>query len=268
MDTKKEIIFVFAIILCILLFLVGYIIYFVTLYQRRKRRNYQEQEQLKNHFHQELLRTQLEIQEQTFKNISQEIHDNIGQILSLVKLTIRTINPQDPTDVQAKMADTDGLVGKAIQDLRDLSKSLNTDFISNMGLVKAISYELERVKKLAALRIELHVEGAPFPLPAQQELILFRMFQEVLNNILKHAKASAIVLHFYYQTDQFTLRIRDDGQGFNPGSSSETKQARGLGIRNMQSRAQLIHAGFAIESHVGNGTSVTITLPMENRRAL
>ena len=146
-DTFQEMIFTFAVAIGVILFLIGYVIYFLLVYQRRKLVNFHEKEELQHHFRQELLRTQLEIQEQTFKNISLEIHDNIGQVLSLARLNVNTMKPENAKDVEEKIEHSDQLIGKAIQDLRDLSKSLNTAFITDAGLIGAIEYEMGLVKK-------------------------------------------------------------------------------------------------------------------------
>src|SRR5215213_4553470 len=107
-------------------------------HQKKQLQYLREKEQLKVAFEKEILESKLEIQEQTLKNVSQEIHDNIGQILSLAKLTINTMNHTEPETLQEKINDSKQLVGKAIQDLRDLSKSLDTDYVTQMGLIKSI----------------------------------------------------------------------------------------------------------------------------------
>lgn len=252
------------IIICIFLLIVGVgIVILVLIYQKRQLQYLREKEQLKVAFEKEILESRLEIQEQTFKNISQEIHDNIGQILSLVKLNINTMDGNDPNDLKEKIKDSRELVGKAIQDLRDLSRSMNTDFITETGLLKAITYELELLKKASSYTTELHIEGNPVRLLAQQELILFRIFQEVLNNILKHARASAVVLHIYFNPHTFVLHIADNGQGFGSASYLQPNtSSNGLGIRNMQNRARLIGADFTLESIIGKGTTIKITAPL------
>lgn len=214
-------------------------------------------------FEQQLLQTQLEIQEQTLHIISQEIHDNIGQILSLAKLNLGMMDTTKPDTLPQKIEDSKNLVGKAIQDLRDLSKSLNTDYVTDMGLLRSIEYELEMIRKSGAFVADLQVEGHPVPLAAQQELILFRIIQEVINNIIKHAKATRIGVQVTYQPNEFMIRIVDDGKGFdltplNAGQNSNF----GLGIRNMHNRARLVGAEFSITSTLETGTIVSITLPL------
>jgi signal transduction histidine kinase len=231
---------------------------FIYTYRKEK----EHSKQLENNYKQELNKAQLEIQEQTFKNIGQEIHDNIGQVLSLAKLNVNTMDCSKPTQLKERIISISELLSKAIQDLRDLSKSLHTDCISEMGLVKAIQYECELIKKISDYDAMLHVHGKPYSLPQQQELILFRIFQEVVNNTIKHAKASIITVHVYYQQNDFIMDIADNGTGFNIFNLDENKQ--GIGIRNMQNRARLIGAEYKMESAIGKGTTVIIKLPVES----
>lgn len=214
-------------------------------------------------FQQTLLQTQLEIQEQTFKNISQEIHDNIGQALSLAKLNLNTMPLLTDEKAVQKISTSKELVSKAIIDLRDLSRSLNTDYIADMGLLKAIEYELELIQKSAGIHTRFNLQGAPFTLDKQKELILFRIMQEIFNNIVKHAGAENIFLSIQYDVSKLTLTIKDDGKGVNlePLSQTENKTI-GLGIRNMHSRAGLIGADFKMSSVLGQGTEVNINLPI------
>src|SRR6476620_11770046 len=123
-------------------------------------------EQLQQHYRQELLRAQLEIQEQTLKNISQEVHDNIGQVLSLARLNINAITFEEPQPLlQDKVKNISGLMSKAIQDLRDLSKSLHSDTITEKGLLGAIEYEFDMMKKAGAYNTSMIVEGEPYNFP-------------------------------------------------------------------------------------------------------
>ena len=236
------------------------------LYYNRRKKHLQEKRVLEINFQQTLLQTQLEIQEQTLKNISQEIHDNIGQALSLAKLNLNTMPPTNDEALQQKILNSKELVSKAITDLRDLSRSLDTDYVQEMGLQRAIEYELEMIRKTGIIETNLFVEGSMFRLQKQNELILFRIVQETLNNILKHANAKSINVNINY-SNAFTLIIKDDGKGLNLDPLSEEKNNNfGLGIRNMHSRAKLIGADFSLTSQPGQGTEVKIVLPNETKQ--
>lgn len=242
-----------------------FLVVFLLQYQKKKFQHFKELLNLKETFSHTLLRSQLEIQEQTLKNISQEIHDNIGQVLSLAKLNLATVDIEKIETLQQKIDDSKSLVAKAIQDLRDLSKSLNTDYVSDMGLARSIEYELEMIKKTGIIQTTFEIEGRVSKLEQQKELILFRIVQEVLNNILKHAKATSITIKLKYQTSYFFLKVTDNGQGFDLGKIQDRRDGKpGLGIKNLHNRAQLIGANFSMSSTLAQGTTVDISLPIQS----
>jgi two-component system, NarL family, sensor kinase len=246
-----------------LLLLGFFIISFLFLYRRRHHRYLREKQQLQLSYEGELLKTKLEIQEQTFKHISQEIHDNIGQVLSLAKLNIATMDITETAGLEQKIGDSKKLISKAIQDLRNLSHGLSTDFIADMGLTRAIGFELEMIRKSGEYETVLETEGTAYSLDTQKELIIYRIIQEILNNIIKHSSARKIIIYLLYERSVFTLSITDNGNGFDLTPLNDNTSSSGLGIRNMHNRAQLIGAGFLISSTLGKGTSVTITVPVE-----
>lgn len=252
---------IFLITIFLLIVATG-IIMLVLVYQKKQLQYLREKEQLKVIYEKEILSTQLEIQEQTFKNISQEVHDNIGQVLSLVKLNINTMNADDPAPLQAKINASKELITKAIKDLRDLSKSLNTDYVKDLGLVRSIEYELEMMKNIGTYSIQFGVNGNSYRLESQRELILFRIVQEVLHNIIKHAKATSIALDLSYNPAEFSLKITDNGVGFDATKlDHNTHNGTGIGIRNMYNRAKIINGNFKLTSTLGKGTSVILTTP-------
>ncbi len=240
------------------------IVMLVLVYQKKQLQYLRDKEQLRVKFDKEILESKLEIQEQTFKNISQEIHDNIGQVLSLAKITINTMDCGDREGMMEKIGTSSELVSQAIQDLRDLSRSLNADFIMEMGLLKSIEYELEMIKKTGRYQTNLTKEGDHQRLSHKHELILFRIFQEVLNNVLKHAKASEINMKINYNSTNFIMHISDNGIGFD---NEKLKRDMGfkdkLGITNITNRASLIGADLKIITDEGKGTTVTIDLPLK-----
>ncbi len=264
LQSNDVIVFVFAGAV-VLIFLFGFIIYFIFSYKKKQTEYLDNQKMLNEKFQQELLQTQLEIQEQTLKTISQEIHDNIGQVLSLAKLNLNTMPATNDEQLQQKITNSKELVSKAIVDLRDLSRSLDTDYVQQMGLVRAIEYELELIRKSGTMETQLQVEGVAARSDKQKELILFRIVQETFNNIIKHAEAKSIKVNVYYNPNEVVLMIADDGKGVDLNPLNEQNNSRfGLGIRNMHNRAKLIGAEFSMHSSLGNGTQVKIILPNQN----
>lgn len=235
---------------------VFFVFNFLWIYQKRQKQNKQEKELMQSQHTQALLQTQLEIQEQTLKTISQEIHDNVGQALSLAKLNLNTLDFDTGASKEEKIENSILLVGKAINDLRDLSRTLNSDKIADLGLQDAIDNELKIIQNTGLMHTNLTTEGVPYVLQNQHEMVIFRIVQESLHNAVKHSKAKNINIHINYQPSHCSITIADDGEGFNANLLEATQT--GIGLKNMQNRANLIHANFSIESAPGKGTTVLI----------
>jgi signal transduction histidine kinase len=235
---------------------IGFIIYFVVLYRNRQLKHKQEQDALTSAFNQELLKTQIEIQEQTLSYISSEIHDNITQVLSFVKLNLGLVNGETENN-KKKITESRDLLSQSINDLRNLSKSLSFEHIIQLGLVKTIELETDRINNSGLLSVLLITEGEPYPLGEQCELVLFRIFQEALNNALKYSKAPVFKINLQYSSELFNLTLEDDGVGFLTGP---TGKQDGLGLRNIKNRAALIGADATINSAPGEGCRIKVTL--------
>jgi signal transduction histidine kinase len=242
----------------VLVLLAVFIISFLFFYQYRQNKHLNEKQLMQTQFQQELLQTQIEIQEQTLKTISQEIHDNIGQILSLAKLNLNTFEDAESINNQTKINDTKNLVSKAINDLRDLSRSLHGDKITELGLQESIANELKILKNTGQYQTEFKITGEPYKLEPQKEMVLFRIVQEAMNNAIKHAKAKNIIIEMAYKAKLVNLIITDDGIGFNNTDLKST--LTGIGLKSMQNRAALIDAVFTIKSTAGSGTEISIEL--------
>lgn len=255
----------------LILIIVVFVVLLFFLYQRRKEKQAQKIAELdqktiemENRFKREILQTQLEIQEQTMKTISQEIHDNIGQGLTLAKLNLSTMPLLRDERMNDKVINSKSLISKAITDLRDLSHSLDTDYIQEMGLQRAIEYELERIQKTEAAHAVLEVEGNAYRLSKQKELILFRITQEAFTNSLKHGEPATVRVMMNYTAEGLSLIISDDGKGMDLLEVNAPNS--GVGARNMRSRADMIGASIRFESSPGNGTAIHLFLPFENNK--
>jgi two-component system, NarL family, sensor kinase len=117
------------------------------------------------------------------------------------------------------------------------------------------------VKKSTGYETVFQLEGTVYPIDKQQELIIYRIVQETLNNIIKHAAAQKIIIYLRYRPEDLTLNITDNGKGFNLTPLND-KTSIGLGIKNMHSRARLVGADFLISSTLGIGTTVSISVPI------
>lgn len=258
METKDyQVVIGLAIAIVVLLIVVTFIAILVLYSNKRKRAFKAEKLYLQQQFNEQLLQSQLEIQEQTFDSISQEIHDNVGQVLSLAKVQLNILGQRQLLDLELVNDLKEG-ISKAMIDLRDIAKSLNSGRISLSSLPEITRHELQRISRLGTIKTMLHVEGTEQPVAEQKKLFLLRMLQESLQNILKHAQAKNIDVFCTYGVDQLQLKITDDGIGFNQVLQ---QQSNGLGLQNIISRAALIGGQASINSIINQGTTITIILP-------
>lgn len=241
--------------------LCGFIIVTTLYFYYKRRRDYHAQMLMKSEFQKTLLHTQLEIRENTLRSISQEIHDNIGQMLTLAKLNLNTLVSVIEEKDLNKIRDTRELIAKTLQDLRDLSRSLNPDSIASVGLAKTVEIELLRIQRTIDIETNLEIYGQVVFIASDKELILFRIIQEAINNVVKHSHASKLNIEIRFDSEEMLITISDNGKGFNLSD----RQLDGSGLRNIESRSALIGAHLVINSRINKGTVINIHLPLANK---
>jgi two-component system NarL family sensor kinase len=262
-NTRSLIIFVVACMLLILL-LTCFITFIIYKYQQKQNAYFQRLEKLKVAHENDMLRAKVEIQEQTFENISREIHDNIGQKLTLAKLHLNTLNFSDLNSVAAQITHTVKVIGEAINDLSDISRSMSSEIILNNGFIKALEFEVSQLNKPGLYSIKLVVTGETVFLEANRELVLFRITQEALNNIVKHANATSISIELHFAKETLSLSIIDNGRGFLNDMNQQ-----GNGLSNMAKRAKMLNGSSEIYSEQGRGTTINIKMPIyENKQSI
>ncbi|HEY4287751.1 MAG TPA: sensor histidine kinase [Puia sp.] len=266
MSAQNQEIYAIILIACALaILLVGFIVTTLFLYQRRQHRQEQQLARVKDEYQQELLRSQLEIQETTFKTIAQELHDNIGQILSVVKLSLSILPLEKDHAAYESVQTSRTMLNKVIYDMGNLTKSLHTDRITQIGLVEAMSFDLESMQRTGLLQVDLSVVGEEYRLEDQRSIFLYRMFQEMMNNILKHSRATHVNIAVNYSIDnKFVLKVEDNGVGFDVTKKrTQASSSSGIGLKSMTNRASLIGATISVQSQPGKGTSITVEMPLE-----
>jgi len=227
-------------------------------FQKKKFQYVREKNELEKQFAEQLLQSRLEMQEQTFDSISQEIHDNVGQLLSLAKLQLSIVEQKELND-KGLIADIKGNIGNALTDLRDIAKSLSTSRIQQLTLLQAVEQELQRIGRSGTIICNVEVTGNEQPVAEQKKIIIFRIVQESLQNILKHAAAKKISVGFEFLNEQLCISITDDGVGFSTDQSAKTET--GLGLQNIIKRAVLINGAATINSALNQGTTIILTIP-------
>ncbi|PSK92598.1 sensor histidine kinase [Taibaiella chishuiensis] len=239
----------------ILLFFALTLIFLIVLYRKKQREYYDQRLKLEEEFRQELLQAQLEAQESTFHSLSQELHDNIGQVLSLAKLNISLIAMNDQEPIREHVTQTKELLNTAINDLRDISKTLNTDYVKEKNLEESILRELDMLKRTRKFETDFETRGTAFTISPERRLILYRMIQECLNNTVKHAGATHVAIKMDYTDTALNISVRDNGNGFDMQQTG-----KGVGILNMEHRSKLIGCTLSITSTPGKGTQIGITV--------
>lgn len=232
------------------------VLFFFVAYRIRLNRSIRERKELEVKNMQTLLQTKIEIRDQTLKDVSLEIHDNIAQVLSLAKLHLSSAQSANPEQVTIRMDAAKDLVSRAIQDLRDLSRILAADRVSHFDLVEAVEQQVEQIRKAGSHEVRFSVSGSPYDIGHHNGVILFRIIQEAVQNILKHASATKLELTVEYGNTAVVVHVADNGAGFDVSSSSN-----GQGLGNIRKRAALLGASVVIDSNKGNGTKVNIVMP-------
>jgi signal transduction histidine kinase len=162
-----------------------------------------------------------------------------------------------------KLFEASNMIEEAIADLKQLSRSITANVIREEGLLSALQIEVNRVKKILPIEIELAItkeEESPF-MPEENELIIYRIVQEALQNIIKHADARSVLIEMIYNNHNLTMRICDNGRGFDPVANTQKNNFEKSGLSNLKKRAEMLSGNFRIESEPGKGTSLIFQFP-------
>lgn len=217
-----------------------------------------EKQLMKDVFEKQLLQSKLEIQEQTFNFISQEIHDNVGQILSFAKVQLNIMDLQQEMD-KSILKEVKDSVSKAMTELRDIARSLSSEKSQSFNLLQSIEEEVNRINRSGILKATINVNGSGKLIKNQHKIILFRLIQESMQNILKHAKASELEVLIEDGKEQSIIMINDNGIGFDV--KTELSKNSGLGLKSIINRAALIGGEATIQSTQSKGTAISIIIP-------
>jgi signal transduction histidine kinase len=213
-----------------------------------------EKEQEKE-FEETLKHSQIEIRENALKNIAWELHDNVGQLLSLARLELNILQHKSEKNAD-KIQEVSTIIGDSLQEIRAISKTLNAEVINSLGIVESIQVEIDRFNKLKFIKTKYEVNGTIREIPQKDEIILFRMIQEFFSNTIKHSQATKLEVILDYLPDTFEISVNDNGRGFDI-----TTAKKGSGLINIKSRATLINTKLEYNSS-GKGTSMKLIYPI------
>jgi PAS domain S-box-containing protein len=206
------------------------------------------------------------VQEEERKRIAFELHDDTAQYLAILKLQLDSIihsgEIKSPKLLE-KLEYLEKDAGRAVDDIRRYSHELRPGVLEHLGLLAALEQMAEDISKLNLFEIKVEVEGIEPALSEDVKLGFFRVAQEAINNIRKHAKASRATISLQFKDNQARMVVIDDGVGFDTQESASRSKGKGsLGLMSMQERANLIGASLKIESNPGQGTTIKVEMPL------
>jgi two-component system, NarL family, sensor kinase len=226
-------------------------------FNRRRIKFIMEKQEAQRQAEFEFAKIRIENQEHLLKNISWELHDNIGQLLSVSKMQLSML-PERGNDSEKKIVnDTIDIISRVLEDIRSLSKSLNTESIGFMGMIKATRFEIERLNRLKFINAKFKIKGEPVKLKNDDEIVIFRIIQELMSNVIKHARASDFEIVFSFGKDVLEITATDNGVGMKTKTENY-----GLGLKNIVSRINLLGGSINFENRKEGGLRTKIKCPM------
>ncbi|NJN94547.1 MAG: HAMP domain-containing protein [Anaerolineales bacterium] len=209
-------------------------------------------------------------QEEERKRIARELHDDtvqsliaIGQRIELIKGTL-----DDPIETRTRLNELRTMVTGAIASVRQFSRDLRPLALEDLGLVAAMQYLVNQLAQSEGIDVDFNVEGTVEGLPPDKEVAIYRILQEALNNVKKHAHATEVNVLAQFTNKQITLTVQDNGRGFIvPASITDFATSGSFGVMGLQERAQLFGGNIEVESQLDEGTVVRLVMPRQSNLA-
>jgi PAS domain S-box-containing protein len=207
-----------------------------------------------------LSRRLLEVQEQERRHLARELHDEIGQLLTGLKLQLEAAGRGPACGVSDRLAIARDVARDLTDRVRELSLRLRPSMLDDLGLVPAVRWLAERVESQTGVRVDFRTDVCDRRFPPAVETAAYRIVQEALTNVARHAGAVAASVSLDCPADELAVTIADRGRGFDPATVSRTATG---GLSGMRERAELLGGGFAVSSSPGAGTTVAARLPIK-----
>ena len=199
--------------------------------------------------------------------VARELHDELGQILSALKLGITMLeksvvpfmDPAVEPEFHRQIADISKTIDGGVQDLRRIIRNLRPEILDTFGLVAALEWFGEEFQKRTGVTCTFRADRPTSPIPSEHSTALFRMYQEILTNVTKHANATVVETRLLISPEVITLTVKDNGRGFHPAKPSSPTS---LGILGLRERATRLGGTMHVESQPGTGTTIHVTIPL------
>ena len=210
-------------------------------------------------------RTVIDTQENERKRIAQDLHDGLGQVLSVIKMYISElqdmIKPVEGSDEEDLISNSILLLDSSVEDVRSISHNLMPSALIKLGVISAIKEMALKINKTEQLIVSFNTNISKANLDDSVEIIVYRIIQEIVNNIIKHAEAENITIEVLEKGGVYFLQIKDDGKGF---SNDDLTKGSGIGWKNIYSRIEMLNAEISINTSIGSGSEIIITFSPNN----
>ena len=208
----------------------------------------------------------LNVQETERRSIARELHDEIGQLLTATKLNLQAAqDSDDPSAVSELLQESISSVDRLLDQVRNLSLDLRPPMLDDLGLVAALRWYVRQLGQRAGLRVDFAAEFAERPVESAWETACFRVAQEALTNVVRHARAKKVFVELRRQGKEVRLSVRDDGTGFDAAAAKEeARRGASLGLLGMEERVRLAGGRCVIESSLGRGTEIHASFPLDD----
>lgn len=242
-----------------MLLLAGSLFFFFLTYQKRLLKKQLEINKIQSEQQEIILQNTISAQEKERKRIARDLHDEVGAMLSVVKLNINRIEKKsEQNDAKQLINETRNYIDEVILQVRRISRALLPPSLETLGLFAAVEELANWINKTGQVKVQCFSLGNPCRFDLQKELALFRIIQELVNNSLKHSGGDQIIILSRFRGNSVAFLISDNGKGFQINEMQQT----GLGLKNLESRTKMIGAKIKIHSAPGKGTRAIIGLKL------
>jgi len=193
--------------------------------------------------------------------IAKELHDGLGQILSTARLNVAALEESVPMEDEKILKNSLSLIDNAVSEVRIISHDLMPGILTQVGLFAAVRQLCNSINEAKQIKVEYTFPESEKRLNAALEISVYRIIQEILNNMLRHSEATKINMSINWADHQLQLKISDNGKGFD---TSKIHESKGIGWKNVFSRVKFHKGEIKVESNLGSGTSVKIKINLEN----
>lgn len=233
-------------------------VYRVTQLEKRADQHRRTAEEAE-HAMRELSHKVVHAQEEERKAISRELHDEVGQLLTALRIELGNLQQTTPKGaLSVPLADTKSLAERSLRAVRDIAMGLRPSMLDDLGLGPAIEWQGREFSRRLGIPVEVTCTGELNPLSDAHRTCIYRVVQEALTNCARHAKAGRIQVRIRNQNGRLRVQVSDDGRGMDPGQVGS-----GLGLLGMKERARELNGRLDIESSLGRGTTITVEVPVD-----